>query len=184
MVLPAFGQCADSGSFPSVREAISAAIRLPQASARMIRLSTHLHEEALDDTRTQVLFRWRLGRSRAAGRLDVINPATERAHASIPMGSAVDVERAIAAGCAMVLKPSEIAPMSGLLWAYIQSTDLGQARAVAREMRAGTVNLNGPDSDTFAPFGGYKQSGNGREYAHWGMMEFLETKGIFGYGAA
>jgi aldehyde dehydrogenase (NAD+) len=51
-------------------------------------------------------------------------------------------------------------------------------------MRAGTVNLNGPDWDTFAPFGGYKQSGNGREYADWGMMEFLETKGIVGYGEA
>jgi aldehyde dehydrogenase (NAD+) len=70
------------------------------------------------------------------------------------------------------------------LAAYIQSTDLDHARAVAREMRAGTVNLNGPDWDTFAPFGGYKQSGNGREYADWGMMEFLETKGIVGYGEA
>jgi aldehyde dehydrogenase (NAD+) len=70
------------------------------------------------------------------------------------------------------------------LAAYIQSTDLAHARAVAREMRAGTVNLNGPDWDTFAPFGGYKQSGNGREYADWGMMEFLETKGIVGYGEA
>ncbi len=68
------------------------------------------------------------------------------------------------------------------LAACIQSTDMTRARAVARQMRAGTVNLNGPDWDTFAPFGGYKQSGNGREYADWGMMEFLETKGIVGYG--
>jgi len=69
------------------------------------------------------------------------------------------------------------------LAAYIQSADLNRARAVARQIRAGTVNINGPEWDTFAPFGGYKQSGNGREYADWGMMEFLEVKGIVGYGA-
>ena len=39
-----------------------------------------------------------------------------------------------------------------------------------------------PDWDTFAPFGGYKQSGNGREYADFGIHDFLEIKGIVGYG--
>ena len=68
------------------------------------------------------------------------------------------------------------------LAAYIASTDLDHARAVARELRAGTVNINYPDWDTHAPFGGYKQSGNGREYADWGIHDFLETKGIVGYG--
>ena len=68
------------------------------------------------------------------------------------------------------------------LAAYVQSPDQARAIAVARELRAGTVNLNGPDWDTFAPFGGYKQSGNGREYADWGMHEFLEVKGIVGFG--
>jgi aldehyde dehydrogenase (NAD+) len=53
---------------------------------------------------------------------------------------------------------------------------------VAAQLRAGTVNINYPDWDTHAPFGGYKQSGNGREYADWGINEFLETKGIVGYG--
>ncbi|WP_127108558.1 aldehyde dehydrogenase family protein [Pararhodobacter zhoushanensis] len=55
------------------------------------------------------------------------------------------------------------------------------ARALARLLRAGTVNLNGPDWDTFAPFGGYKQSGNGREYADWGIRDFCEVKGIVGW---
>jgi aldehyde dehydrogenase (NAD+) len=49
-------------------------------------------------------------------------------------------------------------------------------------LRAGTVNLNYPAWDTFAPFGGYKQSGNGREYADWGIHDFCEVKGIVGYG--
>ncbi len=53
---------------------------------------------------------------------------------------------------------------------------------VARRLRAGTVNLNYPDWDTSAPFGGYKQSGNGREYADWGIHDFCEVKGIVGYG--
>jgi aldehyde dehydrogenase (NAD+) len=68
------------------------------------------------------------------------------------------------------------------LAAYISSTDIDHARKVAAELRAGTVNINYPDWDTHAPFGGYKQSGNGREYADWGILEFLETKGIVGYG--
>ncbi|MGB3278012.1 MAG: aldehyde dehydrogenase family protein [Pseudorhodobacter sp.] len=53
---------------------------------------------------------------------------------------------------------------------------------VARRLRAGTVNLNYPDWDTSAPFGGYKQSGNGREYADWGIHDFCEIKGIVGHG--
>ncbi|MFN3259591.1 MAG: aldehyde dehydrogenase family protein [Pikeienuella sp.] len=57
-----------------------------------------------------------------------------------------------------------------------------EARAVARRLRAGTVNLNYPEWDTFAPFGGYKQSGNGREYADWGIRDFCEVKGIVGWG--
>ncbi|MGB8812764.1 MAG: aldehyde dehydrogenase family protein [Paracoccaceae bacterium] len=67
------------------------------------------------------------------------------------------------------------------LAAYVQGP-LTQARAVARRLRAGQVNLNYPDWDTFAPFGGYKQSGNGREYADWGIHDFCEVKAIVGYG--
>ena len=50
-------------------------------------------------------------------------------------------------------------------------------------LRAGQVKINYPAWDTFAPFGGYKQSGNGREYADWAIHDFLEVKGIIGYGA-
>ena len=67
---------------------------------------------------------------------------------------------------------------------YVQSKDVAHARKVARRIRAGQININYPDWDTFAPFGGYKQSGNGREYADWAIHDFLEVKGIIGYGEA
>ncbi|HTV71676.1 MAG TPA: aldehyde dehydrogenase family protein, partial [Rhizobiaceae bacterium] len=68
------------------------------------------------------------------------------------------------------------------LAAYVQSKDVKHARKVAGRLRAGQVSINYPDWDTFAPFGGYKQSGNGREYADWAIHDFLEVKGIIGYG--
>ncbi|MDR6952272.1 aldehyde dehydrogenase (NAD+) [Ancylobacter sp. 3268] len=68
------------------------------------------------------------------------------------------------------------------LAAYIQSQEIEHARAVAARMRAGSVYLNYPEWDTMAPFGGYKQSGNGREYADWAIHDFLEIKGIVGWG--
>jgi aldehyde dehydrogenase (NAD+) len=67
------------------------------------------------------------------------------------------------------------------LAAYVQGP-LDQARAVGRRLRAGQVNLNGPDWDVHAPFGGYKQSGNGREYADWGIHDFCEIKALVGHG--
>jgi len=69
------------------------------------------------------------------------------------------------------------------LAAYVQSSDLDHARKVAARLRAGNVTINDPDWDTAIPFGGYKQSGNGREFADWGMEDFLEIKGIRGYTA-
>jgi aldehyde dehydrogenase (NAD+) len=69
------------------------------------------------------------------------------------------------------------------LAAYVQSKDIAHARKVAGRLRAGLVHLNYPDWDTFAPFGGFKQSGNGREYADWALHDFLEIKGIVGYAA-
>ncbi len=68
------------------------------------------------------------------------------------------------------------------LAAYVQSSCLASARAVARRLRAGTVYINDPVWDLAAPFGGYKQSGNGREYAEYGMAEFLEIKSLVGHG--
>ncbi|MBB3809172.1 aldehyde dehydrogenase family protein [Pseudochelatococcus contaminans] len=65
---------------------------------------------------------------------------------------------------------------------YVQSQDIEHARKVARRIRAGAIYLNYPEWDTHAPFGGYKQSGNGREYADWGIHDFLEIKGVPGWG--
>jgi aldehyde dehydrogenase (NAD+) len=69
------------------------------------------------------------------------------------------------------------------LSAAVASRDVAHARKVARQLRAGQVKINSPAWDTFAPFGGYKQSGNGREHADFGINDFLEIKGIIGYGA-
>ena len=54
-------------------------------------------------------------------------------------------------------------------------------RAVAEQIRSGQVHLNYPDWDPNAPFGGYKHSGNGREYGLEGMGEYLETKAVLGF---
>lgn len=67
------------------------------------------------------------------------------------------------------------------LGAHVQGTDLDQARAVATRIRSGQVHLNYPDWDPNAPFGGYKQSGNGREYGIEGIEEYLETKAVLGF---
>ncbi len=64
------------------------------------------------------------------------------------------------------------------------SGDSDRAKAMARRIRTGNVHLNGARGDLNAPFGGYKQSGNGREWGEFGMEEFLETKAIMGYHAA
>ena len=66
------------------------------------------------------------------------------------------------------------------LAAYVQSQDLETARRVARRLEAGTVHLNFPAFDSQAPFGGWKQSGNGREYGSFGIDEFSEIKSITG----
>ena len=52
---------------------------------------------------------------------------------------------------------------------------------MARKVRAGTVYINGQGADTGAPFGGFKQSGNGREGGLWGFTEYLEVKAITGW---
>ena len=61
---------------------------------------------------------------------------------------------------------------------YIYSGDINHARKVAKRIRAGNIHLNGAGVDATAPFGGYKQSGNGREWGTLGVEEFLETKAV------
>jgi aldehyde dehydrogenase (NAD+) len=67
------------------------------------------------------------------------------------------------------------------LGAFIQSADLERARRVARRLRAGNVQINYPAVDRGAPFGGYGHSGNGREWGEFGLLEYLEVKGIQGF---
>lgn len=67
------------------------------------------------------------------------------------------------------------------LGGHVQGADLDQARAVARRIRTGQVHLNYPAWDPHAPFGGYKRSGNGREYGAFGFEEYLEIKSILGF---
>ncbi|WP_293677352.1 aldehyde dehydrogenase family protein [uncultured Phenylobacterium sp.] len=69
------------------------------------------------------------------------------------------------------------------LAAYVQSGDLDKARKIASKLRAGQVSINGGGGDMMAPFGGYKMSGNGREWGDYAFHEFLETKAVLGYAA-
>ncbi len=67
------------------------------------------------------------------------------------------------------------------LAAYVSGADAEATRKVASRLRAGQVNLNGAALDFTAPFGGFKQSGNGREWGDQAFGEFLETKAVLGY---
>ncbi|MEI9965741.1 MAG: aldehyde dehydrogenase family protein [Caulobacteraceae bacterium] len=67
---------------------------------------------------------------------------------------------------------------------YVQSRDLDKARAVGRQIRAGYISLNNAGLDLNVPFGGYKHSGNGREFSDYVFGEFLELKSILGYTPA
>ena len=66
---------------------------------------------------------------------------------------------------------------------YVQTTDNERARRVARQLRSGMVEMNGLPRGAGSPFGGYGQSGNGREGGEWGIEEFLEVKAISGWNA-
>jgi aldehyde dehydrogenase (NAD+) len=70
------------------------------------------------------------------------------------------------------------------LAAYVQTGDMERGRRVARQLRAGSVYLNGAGQDYCSPFGGYKQSGNGREWGEFGLHDFLEIKVINGFEPA
>lgn len=64
---------------------------------------------------------------------------------------------------------------------FVQSKDVRRARALANRIRAGRVYVNGAPFDRSLPFGGYKQSGNGREFGLFGFEEYLETKALVGF---
>jgi len=63
---------------------------------------------------------------------------------------------------------------------YVSSSDLGHASRIAARLRTGNVHINNAPGDQMAPFGGYKQSGNGREWGDFGFEEFLEVKAVMG----
>ena len=67
------------------------------------------------------------------------------------------------------------------LAAYLHTGDIEKGRAVARRLRAGSVHINGAGQGYMEPFGGFKQSGNGRECGAYGLLEFLELKSINGF---
>ncbi|HVC02945.1 MAG TPA: aldehyde dehydrogenase family protein [Steroidobacteraceae bacterium] len=67
---------------------------------------------------------------------------------------------------------------------YVWSRDNAHARRVADRIRAGQVTINGAAGDWQTPFGGFKMSGNGREYGEYGLRDFLETKAVIGVDAA
>ncbi|MEL6236508.1 MAG: aldehyde dehydrogenase family protein, partial [Pseudomonadota bacterium] len=64
---------------------------------------------------------------------------------------------------------------------YIQTQDVDRARRSARALRSGMVEINGKSRGAGAPFGGYRQSGNGREGGSWGLEDFLEVKSVGGW---
>jgi aldehyde dehydrogenase (NAD+) len=70
------------------------------------------------------------------------------------------------------------------LAAYVQCSDPQKAHALARRLRAGSVHINGASQGYAEPFGGYRQSGNGRECGVYGLLEFQELKSINGYYAS
>lgn len=66
---------------------------------------------------------------------------------------------------------------------YVQTQDMGRANRMARQLRSGMVEMNGQARSAGAPFGGMKQSGNGREGGSWGIEDFLEVKAVGGWAA-
>jgi acyl-CoA reductase-like NAD-dependent aldehyde dehydrogenase len=79
---------------------------------------------------------------------------------------------------ATVLEGYEFERTAGTSNAYVFSSNSARAQAVARRLQAGRVAINGMQHDPLAPFGGYKQSGTGREFGLLGLESFLEAKAI------
>ena len=79
-------------------------------------------------------------------------------------------------GEAVRIANDSIYGLSGYVW----GGSVDGAMRVARQLRTGMVHLNGAPTDVLAPFGGYKQSGNGREWGAHGIEDFLEVKAVMG----
>ena len=77
---------------------------------------------------------------------------------------------------AIAIANDSVYGLSGYVWGASKE----EAMQVARRMRTGMVHLNGAPTDVFAPFGGYKQSGNGREWGIHGLEDFMEVKAVMG----
>ena len=77
---------------------------------------------------------------------------------------------------AVAIANDSVYGLSGYVWGATPD----EALAVARRLRTGMVHLNGAPTDVLAPFGGYKQSGNGREWGTHGIEDFLEVKAVMG----
>jgi|APSaa5957512535_1039671.scaffolds.fasta_scaffold159791_2 acyl-CoA reductase-like NAD-dependent aldehyde dehydrogenase len=105
--------------------------------------------------------------------LEVINPATEKVIATIALGTQEDVNNAISAanaafdGFTSTSREGRIELLENVI------------KEDKRRLRTGMVRINGATLDARAPFGGYKQSGNGREFSEHGLLDFLEFKSIF-----
>jgi len=67
---------------------------------------------------------------------------------------------------------------------YVWSQDMAHAQRVGRRIRAGQISINGAAGDYKTPFGGFKMSGNGREFGEYGLRDFLEVKAVIGVDAA
>jgi aldehyde dehydrogenase (NAD+) len=63
---------------------------------------------------------------------------------------------------------------------YIQGTDMERVASIASKVRAGNININGHTGDFYTPFGGFKHSGNGREWGAFGFEDYLEIKAVSG----
>ena len=69
------------------------------------------------------------------------------------------------------------------LYGYVSSGDVEHAKKIANRIRAGSIAIHGASADFTTPIGGYKQSGNGREWGPFGFEEFLEVKAVVGFAS-
>jgi len=99
------------------------------------------------------------------GDISVTDAATEETIGEVPQGTADDIDAAVKAAAAA-------------LPAWPARTPEERARGVARQIRSGQIRINNGAPNPLAPFGGFRQSGHGREYGKFGLEEFLRPKSL------